>query len=1118
MKKSIKRTAAAFLAVATTAGIAGTTSLSLTKANLDNKIVVNAETKSVSAVEYNTLNVSAYKKVVNLYDKFTLPTVTFVNESGELVPVTKFTVTTSTGKTFTETSEKINSGSFEVDEIGKYTIEYVEGDYKGEISFTVEASAYSIALAENDANILPSKLSMKNSDGTIFTKEFTVPNFVVTKEDGSSLKEDELNSLDVKIFVTKPDFTTKEITDSKKIVFDQTDENKIQEGNYIVVYKVYQKTTGEFLCETSTEFRVVDGDYDNNFELTLVYSGADLPTSANLGKTIELPGIVAKNGSEVVPSYYTIKVYRIKSENKTLINETDVIEGTDTKIITKNESGVYEFTADDLASNYRFEYEVWDALGNKQETQFNITSIVDTLDPTPLVVDAYTVTDGIVENKESITDKDYDLKSVFDSEEDVVIKAIYGKDLGTFKYSDFKFKRQIKDSNSNIVFEDSDNAHACKNFVFNNSEKAGTEDSENIYSDKHLDNGTYKVYYIVTDANGRQSSVYYEFEISNNVEWSKPTISFNDTFYSNIDPNEAIEFGKVSFSDEKDERLETGVYYTYTVDGTESEKIELSLNSKNKYVIDTSDKDAVPSNATKITIYATAKNDGGEVAEEKREITINSQGVGESTPTICDIEDAGYSYTYKQNEIITLPTMKFKDGVDGIDSLNARVTIKHSDGTIVPATGACGSIKIGEYFVYSGVQFVASKTGNYQVAIKVSDSDGNTIVKFLNYVISSADYVGELRFANMPSDEVESLELGEKYKLYDATITGEAAEDYDWSVRAITAAGDYDLSKKEFKPYAVGEYEIQYFMYKKDDNSIVDNKFVTIKFNVSDTKAPSIKVDWATSGVKLSDSTEIDKTKQEIASAYSKDTTILIPMFSADDISEIDTEKSTIVIKTNGSSNGETKTIKYGEMVKAYQNGLEGKTGTDSLFHKFKYNAEYNIVYTAYDKAGNSTSKTYTIKIGDLIKPTLTVSDKIVKSSYKAGETITINVADINGENSLISAKDNKSTFEGKDVKVELTLNGSKLENLNTGDDKATKYIFKLEDAGEYSLTFTVTDEANWSDSVTKTFTIQDSETEAKTSTEIIGIVLIVVSVVVLAGVVVYFIVSKKKMDKLYKG
>ncbi len=1126
MKKSIKRTAAAVLAVATTAGIAGTTSLSLTKTNLDNNVSVYAETAEEAAAraKRNTLNVSAYKKVVNLYDKFTLPTVTFVNDSGVSESVTQFKVTTSTGKTFDQTSDKIQDGQFEVDEIGKYTIEYVSGNYKGEISFTVESVSYNISLAENQTNILPNKLSMTNKDGSTFTKEFNVPSYNITKKDGSELKDSERESLQVKIFVTRPDFKTVEITDGK-LVFDETDENKIQEGNYIVTYKVYNQTTGEFICQTSTEFRAVKDNYENEFELTLVYSGADVPTSVNLGKTIELPGITAKNGTEVVSSYYTVKAYRIKSENKTEILEGTVIEGTDTKILSK-ENGVYKFTADDLASNYRFEYEVFDALGNKQTIQFNITSVVDSLDPTPIVVDAYTVTDGVVQNKDNIVKKDYDLKSVFDAEsENVVIKAIYAEDLGTFKYSDFKFKRIIRSSGTTI-FEDSNFEHACKNIVFNNTEKAGTEDDENVYSDKKLENGVYTVSYVVTDANGRSKSLGYEFEISNNVDWSKPTVTFNDTFYSNIDLGETIEFGKVSFSDEKDERLDTAVYYTYTavgpngekVDGDiESEKIKLSLNSSNKYVIDTSDREQVPANAKKITIYAIAKNDGGMATTEKREILINNQGSGVSVPTICDIEDADYSYSYKQNQIITLPTMRFQDGSDGVGSLNARVTIKHSDGTEVPATGAY-VIKIGDYFVYSGTQFVASKKGSYQVSIKVYDPDGNAVVKFLNYQVESADYVGELRFANMQNNEIESLELGDKYKLYEAEITGDDAEQYDWNVRAITASGDYELSKKEFKPFAVGEYEIQYFMYKKSDNSIVEDKFVTVKFNVSDTKAPEINVNWETSAIKLPSATETDKTKQGIAPAYEQDTTILIPMFSVSDVSDIDEEKSTIVIKTNGSKDSETKTIKFSEMVEKYNAGLEGTTTNNSLFHKFKYNAEYNIIYTAYDKAGNSTSKTYTIKIGDLVKPTLTVSDSIVKSSYNAGETLTINVADINGENSLITAKDNKSTFEGKDVKVELTLNGNKIDNINTGDDKETKYIFKLEDAGEYSLTFKVTDGANNVSEITKTFTIQDAETEAKTSTEIIGIVLIVVSVVVLAGVVVYFVISKKKMDKLYKG
>ena len=74
-----------------------------------------------------------------------------------------------------------------------------------------------------------------------------------------------------------------------------------------------------------------------------------------------------------------------------------------------------------------------------------------------------------------------------------------------------------------------------------------------------------------------------------------------------------------------------------------------------------------------------------------------------------------------------------------------------------------------------------------------------------------------------------------------------------------------------------------------------------------------------------------------------------------------------------------------------------------------------------------------------------------------------------------------------------------------------------MAEAGEYELRFSVKDDAGIETTQTKTFTISAEAGSTMTTTEAVGTILIVISVVVLAGVVVYFIVSKRKMDKLYR-
>ena len=1107
MKKSIKRTAAAILAVATTAGVAGSTVLSLQTTNnaKGTHNVVNADTTTANN---NTLVISSYEKVVKLGAEFTMPTAKFYGVGGAETTLTEYTVTTPTGATFTQ--ENVLEGKFKVDEIGEYTITYVKDDYKGEVTFEVETSTYSVNLVENNANILPKKLAVKDKNGNAFTGELNVPTCKVTDENG-----EEVDAI-VEIKVTKPNFTTQDITETKKIVFNS--ENPIEEGYYIVTYTAYSKNGEEkdsYLGEVKTEFTVVSADsYKNDYDLTIVYE-SEKPKSVNVGKTVELPVVTAKNGTEVVPVYYEVKVF--KNGSKDAVLESTSVGNTDKKVITKNDKGVYEFTADEVGVYYRVEYTVKDALGNTKKAEFNIDTVEDTLNPTPMIVDAYN-TDA--DTLKTLKNKDYALKSMFGQidgvQEDVVIKAIYAEDLGTFNYSDFKFERRIENSSRELVYKNDTFEDACKEIVFNHT----GDDLDNAKyitvpaETATLKDGYYYVYYTVTDANNNKATVSYKFTVDKNFDWKdsssndiKPTVKFNDTFYSSIELGEKVEFGAVTASDEKDDRLETQVYYTYTINGVEGEEKILELNDNGKYVIDTAVMKNEANRPTKLTIYAKAINDGGKETVERKEITLNSEVLGTSIPSVYDVDDAEYSYNYVQGDKIVIPTIKFKDGEDGVDSLNTEIKVKctTADDKVINYTAQNAmAIKVGGYLVYSNASFVAATAGNYQVAIKVTDAAGNAVVKFFNYTVTDASYTGALRFEDMGISENNELELGDTFKLQVAKITGENANLYDYYVVCTESPKDPKvLNKSEFKPGAIGTYKLKYVMYEiANPENVVEDESFEFNITVKDSTGPVINVVWETERV------NDDTTRQSIQAAYDKGTKILIPKFSASDLSGIDTEKSTIVI----SSKSTTRTIKYSEMNQKYADGKTGST-QDTMFYSFNNDAEYTVTYTAYDKEGNSSSKTYTIKIGDLVAPTLTVSDKIVNSTYKSGETITIDLEDTRD---YINVYDLKTNLSKKDVKVQLYLNGTEIKKADTSDE--TKYIFKLSDAGEYELRFTATDDAGLSTTVTKTFTIQDKEGSKMTSTEVIGTVLIVVSVAVLAGVVVYFIVSKKKMDKLYKG
>ena len=220
----------------------------------------------------------------------------------------------------------------------------------------------------------------------------------------------------------------------------------------------------------------------------------------------------------------------------------------------------------------------------------------------------------------------------------------------------------------------------------------------------------------------------------------------------------------------------------------------------------------------------------------------------------------------------------------------------------------------------------------------------------------------------------------------------------------------------------------------------------------------------------------------------------------ATDKSEINAEKSRIVLSwrlANGDTGSQT-----------YESQMEDTIYTIRAGSGNVLDGTYTITYTVYDNNNNYSTKEYTIAVGDNVAPTLTFEDDFVEDSYEVGATLTI-------DPSKITFKDNRDLPEGTEPEITL---------LNTSTDEEVEYriaggmyVFDLDETGTYTLTVEVEDAVGWT--TTETFSIEVTARTTDTTTvyRIIGTILIVVSVLVLVGVIIYFIVSKVKLDKELK-
>ncbi len=196
-------------------------------------------------------------------------------------------------------------------------------------------------------------------------------------------------------------------------------------------------------------------------------------------------------------------------------------------------------------------------------------------------------------------------------------------------------------------------------------------------------------------------------------------------------------------------------------------------------------------------------------------------------------------------------------------------------------------------------------------------------------------------------------------------------------------------------------------------------------------------------------------------------------------------------------------------------NPMEYKGSFDKKVYEFTTDkdATYTINYTVYDKSGHRTSKDYKVVVGDAIPPEFKfLKENIVKETYKLEE--------VSGKKRLeINLNDIEVYDSGVKIdavpEVTLYLGDDKIEEEDNLDSKIL--TFELKQTGNYTLTFTVTDTAGNKTTYEKKFTVEEKTQDAQMVYQTVGTILIVVSVVVLAGVIIYFIVSKVKLDKELK-
>ena len=480
-------------------------------------------------------------------------------------------------------------------------------------------------------------------------------------------------------------------------------------------------------------------------------------------------------------------------------------------------------------------------------------------------------------------------------------------------------------------------------------------------------------------------------------------------------------------------------------------------------------------------------------------------------------------------------------------------------------------------YTFDGIRFRANNAdaGNYYTVTYTLVDDGNNVVSYSFVLIATTDKTPPV-ISGIDGSE-RTLELGRTLYLNDFEVTDNNTTDTsDISFELTVKNSDgryfsnicrYDGSQIIFYPTETGTYTISIVAVDEGGNRS-DERTLTV--NVQDSIKPTINEDSAYSthpefakGTYSIDEEELVSYEDDSGNIQWDNVVVELPRFTFTDSwpgqadkTQPEPPKDISFIATGSITVKFPKSIDGVDSLTFNMNGeliTDGATNSinfvlnDNGTYSFnpQNRGKYIVTYNAVDARGNEADPVEkTVSIGDTVKPGISLSaalDKLLEDGFTLGQnnTLTINpkariqgdegyntddlfVSDNVGFDTLNDAEDGDGNISDPDaennyeyVNVTISISGGDFDREQTEDGY---YVYTFNEAGTYTITFTVEDGAGNTGRIPKTFEVKAQPTNAIDTTTILGTVLIVVSAVILAGVVIYFVRGTKMLPKKAKA
>ena len=1024
--------------------------------------------------------------------------------------------------------------------VGDYKVTYTASEVAGvkaktEEVFTIRVSGSTVSmnLKDSSAFLLPSKVG---ADSTLV---LPYPSVVVDGEEYAGHYAGEATddaNISVKITDPKHNVWTEDTSIENytsplatKLVDGKTYytfkaaklNNETVYGTYSISYKYKNSTTGE-VATKSVKVNVSANYSIENQNVTFTWNGS-MPESAVLGNELSLPKPVtvdSNNNSESVETYTKISVVYHNGELEK--DYTDKVEDFKFTPMDEAKSGsyytikyqIYTLEQLDLAnSSYTTLDAALEANADKALTKtYKLSDVRDTVYPVPQAVNAYaveeegTLADATIEELEGM-DVSYLIPSKARTQVEIAIPAIYATDNYS-QYEDLTLSRTLIDEDGNTI--SLDGSQTLNESDESTATKVVQSKVNEVATVMFRLKGTYTVRYRATDKANNTKDISYKIVVGDTFADNVAPNIVLPTIAQNVNLGETISFGQATIVDYKtdssspevvDSNVKKDVYYYYgNADETTDFAAKLNNGELTKLELENS-KYSVKVDETTTESYLTVvfrAEDDGKYAEGNTENNVQWAykvvrifRVNDSVaPTLeTDLADIAATFTsasgnvYGQGEVITLADITFSDldddNVNTAEYLTSTLKVYDKNGNQIKVSGVQYKYD-GSKFTVSNGKFTTTVAGTYQIVITTTDLGGNSLVNSIEFNVNDT---------KAPVVEVDSfetsMELGKTYTLPKPVIVDDG-QVIDNAASTYVEFGDSNPSYKfnqgsmEFTPLEKGTYTFRFVGIDDADN---ESKSSWYTVTVSDTIKPVITINET-------DDYQVPETAP-YKDANNNVLNVMLPLFTA--VDEYNGVASTSVTVLN-------------------PNGDEIKVTTADDHYEFTPtgNGIYTVTYKAVDLAGNSSTESYSVKVGDVTAPTIVVESKNIPSSYKIGDTISIDLS------ALSTQDDVDGTTTGTDAvsasRLEITLTNPDGTSVSwTKESDIWSYEFTT--SGTYTLTYTATDKAGNSDDKVYSFEVKASSTDATVSEKAWGIVLIVISVALLGGVVVYFVRTKDAPD-----